>query len=162
MPPRPHTKPNKNIALYPNSHDLASLSREALILKVARHSYCAECDDCHGLAPEDSVKVVLDSDWNAEVSGPVGYITTCRCGHDAGNHAAFQDTTSEEIARRGRVAIRLDELLEDKGKVVDFDYVDVDIASLRKQMRIPEEALSPLSEDVLSLGKLEKLLPIFS
>jgi hypothetical protein len=41
--------------------------------------------------------------------------------------------------------------------VVDFDYIDVDIVSLRKQMRIPEEALSPLSEDVLSLGKPEKL-----
>jgi hypothetical protein len=58
------------------------------------------------------MKVVLDSDWDAEVSVPVGYITTCRCGHDAGDHAAFQNITSEEITRRGRVAIRLDELLE--------------------------------------------------
>jgi hypothetical protein len=37
--------------------------------------------------------------------------------------------------------------------MLDFDYEDLDIVSLRKQMRIPEEALSPLSEDVLSLGK---------
>lgn len=112
MPPKSHTKAHKNVALYPSSRDLASLSREALSLKIARHSPCSECEDCYGLAPEHPVNVVLDSEWDAAASRSVGYLTTCRCGHDVGDHASLEDITAEEISRRGRVAIRLDELLE--------------------------------------------------
>lgn len=174
MPPTSKPRTHRNVALYPESHDINSLSREALALKIARHSHCSDCEGCHGLGPDRHVNVVLDSEWNANASGHVGYIATCRCGHDVGDHGALEDIPTEEFNRRGRVAIRLDELLEvsisikvfmrlihpllqDQKKLLDFDYDDSDIRSLRKQMRIPEEALSPLSEDVLSLGKQWKL-----
>lgn len=112
MPPKLHTRAHKNVALYPNSHDITSLSGEALSLKIARHSHCSECEDCHGLAPKRSINVVLDSEWAGEASRSVGYIRTCRCGHNVGDHASLEHISEEEISRRGRVAIRLDELLE--------------------------------------------------
>ncbi|OZJ06190.1 hypothetical protein BZG36_01006 [Bifiguratus adelaidae] len=48
--------------------------------------------------------------------------------------------------------MRIDELLDDKGKLLDFDYEDEDIQSLRKQMTI-QRAPSPASDrnDLLSL-----------
>ncbi|OSD06821.1 Bromodomain-domain-containing protein [Trametes coccinea BRFM310] len=59
----------------------------------------------------------------------------------------------DEFARRGRVAVRLDELLEDSGRLLDFDYSDEDIDSLRKQMRLPEPQ-SPASSLSDELGAL--------
>lgn len=115
MPPRPtnhHLKIRKDVCLYPKSHDFQSLSPEALALKIARHSRCTLCGDCTGLVPEKGLTVIFDTTWDSKESGLVGYITTCRCGHSVGDHAVPEDTSPEEYARRGRVAIRLDELLD--------------------------------------------------
>lgn len=111
-PPKSKARAHRNVALYPSSPDITSLNREALALKVARHSHCSECEDCRGLTPNPLFNVVLDSEWNPVSSGHVGYIKACRCGHDVGDHASFEDVSAEEVNRRGRVAIRLDELLE--------------------------------------------------
>ncbi|KAH8107246.1 hypothetical protein BXZ70DRAFT_1004111 [Cristinia sonorae] len=63
-------------------------------------------------------------------------------------HTADKDIIgADEFARRGRVAVRIDELLEDMGLLLDFDYTDSDIESLRLQMRALESPpKSPLSE----------------
>ncbi|KAJ7703031.1 hypothetical protein B0H17DRAFT_1157163 [Mycena rosella] len=54
------------------------------------------------------------------------------------DHGANQPQLGrDEFLRRGRVAIRLDELLQDVNKLLDFSYVDQDILSLRNQMRLP-------------------------
>ena len=112
MPPKTNTKAHRNIALYPQSHHFRSLSQFALLLKIARHSPCSACDDCAGLIPDDNVIAVLDSEWNDDASGPANYIAMCRCGHQVHEHGVSQGITQEEFNRRGRVAIRLDEILE--------------------------------------------------
>ncbi|KAJ6500056.1 hypothetical protein C8R47DRAFT_971212 [Mycena vitilis] len=54
------------------------------------------------------------------------------------DHGANQPQLGrDEFLRRGRVAIRLDELLQDMDKLLDFGYVDEDILSLRQQMKLP-------------------------
>ncbi|KAJ7496124.1 hypothetical protein B0H11DRAFT_1716448 [Mycena galericulata] len=54
------------------------------------------------------------------------------------DHGANQPLLGrDEFLRRGRVAIRLDELLQDVDKLLDFSYVDEDILSLRNQMKLP-------------------------
>ncbi|RDX55063.1 Bromodomain-domain-containing protein [Lentinus brumalis] len=59
----------------------------------------------------------------------------------------------DEWVRRGRVAVRLDELLEDSGRLLDFEYSDEDIDSLRKQMELykPPSPASSLSDELGAL-----------
>ncbi|KAJ7178350.1 hypothetical protein C8R43DRAFT_973061 [Mycena crocata] len=134
---------------YPASHEQESLTDQHLALKIARHSPCTSCDSCPGLHPDPSWEVVLD-DLSAEPSlveldqygsdddeGQLSYLKTCACGHDMYYHGANQPLLGrDEFLRRGRVAIRLDEMLQDLNKLLDFSYVDVDILSLRKQMTL--------------------------
>lgn len=50
---------------------------------------------------------------------------------DDGGDANVRDREDERI-RRIKVAVRLDELLEEKGKLLDFQYTDEHQDSLRK------------------------------
>jgi len=61
-----------------------------------------------GLAPGSGVAVALDSQWD---DNSAGYLSSCRCGHTVADHATAEDVPREEYRRRGRVAIRLDEIL---------------------------------------------------
>ncbi|KAF9127042.1 histone acetyltransferase [Mortierella sp. 14UC] len=74
----------------------------------------------------------------------MGRVDICACGHKLSLHGG--PWTGDEFERRLRAAFRRDELLQDKGKLLDFEYDDEDIASLRKQIVprvIPEEDLKP-------------------
>lgn len=42
--------------------------------------------------------------------------------------------------------------MKDGNKLLDFEYEDDDIVSLRKQMRLPGDTLSPLSDVINSPG----------
>jgi histone acetyltransferase len=110
---------------YPASHEQDSLTDQLLALKIARHSSCTTCDSCPGLHPDPSWEVVLD-DLSAEPSlveldqygsddedGQPNYLKGCACGHDMYDHGANQPQLGrDEFLRRGRVAIRLDEILQ--------------------------------------------------
>lgn len=100
-------------ALYPTSHHTPSLSEAALALKIARHSPCSICtaEICPGLRPPPIVQLVLDSDETYD--GSESYLSSCACGHEASDHGADLSLISrDEFKRRGRVAVRIDELLQ--------------------------------------------------
>ena len=110
--------------LYPASDEIPRLSSSQLALKIARHSPCSACDSCTGLRPPPDVEVVLDetktesSLGNLEQYGSddddmvTDYMDTCACGHGVQEHGAdVSETGTGEFKRRGRVAVRLDELL---------------------------------------------------
>ncbi|KAG5723750.1 Histone acetyltransferase gcn5 [Termitomyces sp. T112] len=145
---------------YPASDQLSQLNGTQRALKIARHSPCAICDgSCSALHPPLDVDVVLDQQFtNESCLGDLGqygsdaddddsdlpYLQMCACGHDVRDHNADEfELEPAEFARRTRVAIRLDELLHDAGKLLDFQYRDEDIVSLRRQMRIPVSLVSP-------------------
>ena len=110
---------------YPYSHSFDKLDSSLLSIKIARHSPCSLCRSCSGLHPPPRVDVVLDGhddsslgdlgqygsdDDDEEISS---YLTMCGCGHGVKAHNADEETLgSAEFARRGRVAVRLDELLQ--------------------------------------------------
>ncbi|CBQ72364.1 Histone acetyltransferase [Sporisorium reilianum SRZ2] len=157
--------------LYPSgARTLHRLSPFQRLIKIARHTPASsasnavdsDASSCLGFKPseyediaEDPVSrgsrhdsrqvddVKLKSGWDA--------VKCDTCGRSIEEHAALTDADDEEATRRAKVAVRLDELLEDKGKLLDFDYVDADIESLRKQMRPVGadglvEASSPVSQ----------------
>lgn len=143
-------------ALYPTSHHIPDLSDEALALKIARHSPCSICtaEFCSGLRPPNLFELVPDSDELFEGS----YLSSCRCGHEATDHGADLSVISrDEFKRRGRVAVRIDELLQDDDRLLDFDYTNDDIESLRQQMTLPEPA--PDAADSPSSDILGSLVP---
>lgn len=111
--------------LYPASNSASGLTPSQLALKIARHSPCASCSSCYGLRPPLGTEVVPDdqqavqstlvdqygSDDEDDMQLP--YLEYCGCGHFSSVHGANElELGSEEFARRGRVAIRLDELLQ--------------------------------------------------
>jgi len=110
---------------YPASNLQTKLNDSQLALKIARHSPCSICGNCVGLHPPHGVEVVLDelpNESSLDVLGQYGsddedthllYLSICACGHDVLQHNAEEsDIGRAEFARRSRVAIRLDELLQ--------------------------------------------------
>lgn len=153
--------------LYPSGvRSVFKLSPYQRLIKIARHTPSSSADPdssaCLGFKPSEYEEIVEDpisrssrhdprnvdddklrSEWSA--------VPCDNCGRNIEEHAALGDADDEEAVRRAKVAVRLDELLEDKGKLLEFDYVDTDIESLRKQMRPvgPDglvEASSPVSQ----------------
>lgn len=154
---QPDKMPSNNTArsmtrYYPSSAtDVGDLSEGQQRLKIARHSACqggpsassssraqsVDCD-CHGLRPPSGLRVKsLSIKTNSAASldaGQWGW-DTCRCGHSLESHGLVDDNEGEdEFRRRAKVAVRMDELLEDQHRLLDFDYEDEDLTSLRKQL----------------------------
>lgn len=99
---------------------LNAYSEDEKLFKIARQLPCDECD-CTGWKPGD------EDETNAASR-------ECSCGHTAQSHGSSHLLEEEEIDRRTRVALRIEELLEDAGKLDDYEYTDEDVESLRKQM----------------------------
>ena len=99
-------------ALYPSEHKIPLLSRPALALKISRHSNCNACSSCSGLRPAANVELFLD-DAQPPNHPPLRYLDTCACGHGVYSHGADESLLGkQEYLRRGRVAVRLDEILQ--------------------------------------------------
>ncbi|KZV81891.1 hypothetical protein EXIGLDRAFT_685452 [Exidia glandulosa HHB12029] len=121
----PPTRPTmaEVTTLYAASHDLALLEPAAVAAKVARHSVCDVCGDCTGLRPADGVQVIIDDSHEgfalrldqAPIEHPDYYLATCACGHGVREHGNGDDVASQELTRRAKVAIRIDELLQVRG-----------------------------------------------
>lgn len=110
--------------LYPVA-DQANLTNQKLTIKIARHSACTSCTSCPGLHPPAFATVSLDTpksgigtlneygsdDEDDEEGGD--YLEMCGCGHEAADHGAdISEIGTDEFKRRGRVAFRLDEILQ--------------------------------------------------
>lgn len=105
-------------ALYPASNDIPNLPDSHLALKIARHTRCSDSDcSCPGLRPPPGWRVFLDTpdgtDSDDDGEPPSKYLDRCGCGHGVSAHGADLSALGhDEFARRGRVAVRVDELLE--------------------------------------------------
>ncbi|KAG8773551.1 histone acetyltransferase [Ceratobasidium sp. 428] len=150
--------------LYPPAAQPGGFTFEGLSVKIARHSNCSECE-CRGWHPPEGCTVVIANgsleaqaalDEAEELAGQVtditqdGFWRMCACGDGIEDHGV-QDISQEEIERRGRVAIRIDEILEDKGLLSDFQAAlsDPDVISLRKQM-VPFDESNSRGSEVMS------------
>ena len=102
-----------------------SFSDAALAFKIARHTPCSACDTCLGLRPPPDVDVVLSDDdsrksslgvldqYGSDEDDEPAYLCTCTCGHEVADHGADESAIGrEEFSRRGRLAVRLDEMLQ--------------------------------------------------
>jgi len=100
--------------LYPAEDDIPSLSEEQLSLKIARHSPCSLCL-CSGLRPPVGVEVSPDDSLLSDQM-ELAYLSECQCGHNVPSHGADVAVLGRpEYQRRGRVAVRIDELLQVRG-----------------------------------------------
>ncbi|TFK54113.1 hypothetical protein OE88DRAFT_1625098 [Heliocybe sulcata] len=151
--------------LYPSANEIGKLSKPQLAIKIARHSSCSLCDECSGLRPPPDIEVALDepqpdtslndlTQYGSEDEESMDdYLQDCACGHHVNAHGADESSLGRtEFLRRARVAIRLDEFLEDESQLLDFDYTNESIVGLRPQMTLPEDRGSPDIEDILSPG----------
>ncbi|KAG8834704.1 histone acetyltransferase [Serendipita sp. 399] len=90
---------------------------------------------CRGLHPqgEQKFEIILeaeDADFSEES-------TACACGHSWYNHGSLDRLVDAEIERRAKVALRIDEFLDDNNQLGDFSLTDEGMESLRKQMELP-------------------------
>ena len=129
--------------LYPavSTEDVASTSSASRSIRIARHTHCSACS-CTGLHPPDNIPIVLDDSEDyqdaleqaeqIEFPNEDGFWSMCACMHGWDEHGAGMDVSAIETMRRARAAFRIDEILNDMGKLTDFNYMDSDIESLRK------------------------------
>ncbi|KAJ3803290.1 hypothetical protein GGU11DRAFT_180059, partial [Lentinula aff. detonsa] len=142
---------------YPASD---ALTPQQIALKIARHCPCTACGTCKGLHPSIGVHVVLDDGSRESILGDLGqygsdddedqpsippYLDICACGHGVVEHGANESQIgTEEYRRRASYAIRIDENMQDEGKLLDFAYSDPDIESLRARMTLaPVSMIAP-------------------
>ncbi|KAG0232750.1 histone acetyltransferase [Actinomortierella wolfii] len=128
----------------PADKPIDALSSSEKIMKVARSCPCdgglqelSEKGDNAAAAATTERAVALPCDckgWRPKPPGMPGRADTCgSCGHKLTTHGGpWQD---DDFERRLKAAHRRDELLNDKGKLLDFDYEDEDIISLKKQIQ---------------------------
>ncbi|SNX84739.1 Histone acetyltransferase [Melanopsichium pennsylvanicum] len=166
--------------LYPSgARSLLRLSPFQRLIKVARHTPSiatssgpnSSSQTCLGFKPSEYEEVIEDpvsrgsrNDTrhvdDSKLSAEWRSVACDICSRTVEEHAALSDADDEEATRRAKVAVRLDELLEDKGKLLDFDYVDGDIESLRKQMRpVGADGLVEASSPVSQLSTVPDATP---
>ncbi|KAF9156763.1 histone acetyltransferase [Linnemannia schmuckeri] len=149
--------PTSNGLNYPPADKpIDSLSMSERMMKIGRSCPCdfTTTEQPLGATPVDSnessgngsnIQGGCDCQgWRPKPPGTMGRVDICTCGHKLSHHGG--PWTGEEFDRRLRAAFRRDELLQDKGKLLDFEYDDEDIASLRKQIvprDIPAEDSKP-------------------
>lgn len=146
---------------YPLPNDAPS-NNAVLALRIARHTPCSTCDTCQGLQPPPGVALVLGDyschssslgdliQYGSDEDNEPSYLETCACGHGIPEHGADEAALgTEEFSRRGRLATRLDEMLQDVDKLLNFEYADDDMLSLRQQIKLPVSliTMSPTSLD---------------
>ncbi len=138
--------------------DISVLSNRIQSFKLARWLKCrTEGCDCSGLRPPPNVKVVLEDevgegnedeeeddemDDGEDVKGKKSVVEKLweicgSCGHgwasaseEHGGHLLPEEVDTAERDRRRRVIGRVEELLQDKGKLLDFNYTDPAVESL--------------------------------
>ncbi|KDN38459.1 Bromodomain-domain-containing protein [Tilletiaria anomala UBC 951] len=99
-----------------------------------------DAEDDEGTEDERSpAGTPADSDDENSTSAQIDGMpwSTCACGHDISEHGRLSEEGNEERRRRIKVAVRIDELLEDEDKLLDFEYTNEDIISLKRQMLPP-------------------------
>ncbi|KAI6045991.1 hypothetical protein EDC04DRAFT_2558648 [Pisolithus marmoratus] len=147
---------------YPSPND-APCNDAVLALRIARHTPCSACDTCQGLQPPPGVALVLGdhschssslgdlNQYGSDEDNEPSYLETCLCGHGIPEHGADEAALGrEEFSRRGRLATRLDEMLQDVDKLLDFEYTDDNVLSRRQQIKSP---VSMITMSPTSLGK---------
>ncbi|KAG0317029.1 histone acetyltransferase [Dissophora globulifera] len=131
----PHsTSPYNGLNYPPAEREVDKLSMSERMMKIGRSCPCdaPASEEDMAATPEEGQGKCTCQGWKPMPPGMVGRVDTCACGHKLSFHGG--PWTGEEFERRLRAAVRRDELLQDKGKLLDFTYDDEDIASLRKQI----------------------------
>lgn len=142
--------------IYPRVARVQDIDEANAYLKVARHSPCVagaslvprkEC-------PHDGAHTEYTGDRSCTCAGfvvnvplvvgqgvPAGKADLARvggcarCGHSVVSHGRLDIEQHDEYVRRVKAAIRIDELLEDDGKLLDFGHSTDDTRSLRLQVQ---------------------------
>ncbi|KAF9933648.1 histone acetyltransferase [Linnemannia zychae] len=138
----PPTPASNGLNYPPVDKPIDELSMSERMMKIGRSCPCDFTTATEpGSTPADSENGIQGTGcdcqgWKPKPPGTIGRVDICACGHKLSHHGG--PWVGEEADRRLRAAFRRDELLQDKGKLLDFDYDDEDIASLRKQI-IPRD-----------------------
>jgi histone acetyltransferase len=118
--------------------------------------------------------------YGSDEEDNTAYLETCICSHDVADHCGQVSALGrEEFSRRARLATRLDKHLQvclsrtphahtdkryaprqEAGRLLDFDYKDEVIDSLKQQMKIPVSMVSVASPSIRTSFIL--ILPITS
>ncbi|KAI1320441.1 histone acetyltransferase [Mortierella claussenii] len=148
----PSTPTSNGLNYPPADKDIDKLSMSERMMKIGRSCPCDALASTPSSSPEEDASIISGvkeakcdcQGWKPKPAGTMGRVDTCACGHKLSLHGG--PWTGDEFERRLRAAVRRDELLQDKGKLFDFDYDDEDISSLRKQI-VPREIPSESNEE---------------
>jgi histone acetyltransferase len=111
----------------PASKPIQSLTFIEKLLKIGRNIPCtadgpnSERCSCLGWKPKPH---------------NTGRADLCACGHRVVVHGESNNLSPEESNRRLEIAMKIDRVLEAKGKLLDFEYQDEEIRGLRMYVHV--------------------------
>ncbi|CAG8750011.1 21700_t:CDS:10, partial [Dentiscutata erythropus] len=105
---------------------IESLTLHEKLLKIGRNIPCT------GDVPQGHNKCSCLG-WKPKINN-TGRADLCECGHRVSLHGNINSCTQDEIHQRLEIAMKIDELLESKNKLLDFDYEDQEVRNLKRQL----------------------------
>ncbi|EPQ29423.1 uncharacterized protein PFL1_03178 [Pseudozyma flocculosa PF-1] len=153
--------------LYPSGAKVhTQLTPFQQTLKLARHTPSSQKPTCSGYRPSSDAVLAVDPVSEVDATPDDSRDDQLRaawssqpcaaCALSVTGHAAADSLDPTERIRRLKVAVRIDELLEDEGKLLDFAYADDGVLSLRKQMQLPHS----ISQGIRDLSPTSQLSPL--
>ncbi|KAG9286069.1 hypothetical protein G9A89_022746 [Geosiphon pyriformis] len=113
---------------YPSADKpLESLTLHERLVKVGRHVPCSQ-----KLTTDPSDTIICNClGWRPNTANNSGRADSCICGHRLSYHGGAQD---EDFSRRLAVAMKIDQYLHEKDKLLDFMYEDDQVKRMRAEM----------------------------
>ncbi|CAI2165899.1 12442_t:CDS:2 [Funneliformis geosporum] len=116
---------------YPTTRiPIHSLSNYQRHMKIGRYMACK------GNSLDSTQNQCSCKGWRPNSVNGSGRIDLCTCGHKLGIHGNVNDIYGEDFYKLLNIAIQIDEYLDNKGKLLDFEYVDKFVQKMRDQMAI--------------------------
>ncbi|RIA86014.1 hypothetical protein C1645_780659 [Glomus cerebriforme] len=120
----------------PASKDVQSLSLFEKLLKIGRNIPCT----FEGSSGDKLVRCPCLG-WKPKTHN-TGRADMCACGHRVVYHGESNNLSPEELHRRVEIAMKIDKALEAKGKLLDFEYQDEEIRSLRRMLSSGNDSMA--------------------
>ncbi|CAG8452448.1 3447_t:CDS:10 [Acaulospora morrowiae] len=121
----------------PASKPIHSLNLHEKLLKIGRNIPCTAEDQTGEIHNKCQCL-----GWKPKTNN-TGRADLCACGHRVSWHGHNNSLTQEILNARLEIAMKIDNILESKDKLQDFEYEDAELKSLRQQLIAIGESPNP-------------------
>lgn len=95
--------------------------------------------------------------WRPKINN-TGRSDLCQCDHRVSWHGESDSLTSEGFNARLEIAMKIDDILESKNKLLDFDFEDAELKSLRRYGIFKIIIIAYVIREIYKIKKIYKII----